>query len=314
MRAARLISLRLGAAAAGAAWLGRRASLAEPPPAELADDAAPAPPPARVALFLPGSSRADLAAALPRARGGAGSRAAPLREGGAALGERVSGPAVEADAAVEGELRVLAYAESGATRTALVALPSGHPAPPSRLPLLTLASAEADAEAADAASEALWRALEAARRIDVLRDADGLPLRVRVRGAWREWEGVCPAAGRGVTVLVRASGEGTADALASVRAMACPPEDWRDGACASRECAFCAFMKGGPCKGQFLAWEACVDASRAEGTDFIAACGAQTLALKGCTDEHPEYYGMLSPPPEGEADAAADAEPTPPRE
>jgi len=52
-------------------------------------------------------------------------------------------------------------------------------------------------------------------------------------------------------------------------------------------------MKGGPCREQFVAWEACVERCRDDGADFVHECGAQTLQLKRCTDEHPEYYGAL---------------------
>ena len=36
--------------------------------------------------------------------------------------------------------------------------------------------------------------------------------------------------------------------------------------------------------------------ARDDKLDFVEACGKPTLALKKCTDEHPEYYGV---PPKG---------------
>ena len=49
----------------------------------------------------------------------------------------------------------------------------------------------------------------------------------------------------------------------------------------------------GPCGDVFTAWEACVDHARDNNKDFVEACGQPTLALKACTDAHPEYYGAL---------------------
>lgn len=60
------------------------------------------------------------------------------------------------------------------------------------------------------------------------------------------------------------------------------------------ECGFCKFMKAGPCGDVFSAWEACLDRCKKNGTDFIAACGAETLGLRDCVDAHPEYYSVLN--------------------
>ena len=50
--------------------------------------------------------------------------------------------------------------------------------------------------------------------------------------------------------------------------------------------------------------------------DFVEACGKPTLALKKCTDEHPEYYGMLDESRSGEGEGGDDddtnAPPPPP--
>ena len=52
---------------------------------------------------------------------------------------------------------------------------------------------------------------------------------------------------------------------------------------------------------------ACVDAAKESGEDFVDACGKPTLALKACTDAHPEYYGALSDDGEGEGDDAKES-------
>ena len=62
-------------------------------------------------------------------------------------------------------------------------------------------------------------------------------------------------------------------------------------------------MKDGPCGDAFTAWEACVDAAKSENADFVEKCGKATLALKACTDKHPEYYGMLGDDDDGEDEA-----------
>ncbi|ETW09286.1 hypothetical protein H310_01679 [Aphanomyces invadans] len=60
------------------------------------------------------------------------------------------------------------------------------------------------------------------------------------------------------------------------------------------ECGFCLFMKAGPCGEQFTTWEACLDQSKKEGSDFLTKCGPQTLALRDCVDANPEYYSVLN--------------------
>lgn len=81
--------------------------------------------------------------------------------------------------------------------------------------------------------------------------------------------------------------------------------DPETGACTADgqkpECGFCKFMKAGPCGKEFSAWEACLDRSKKNGTDFIEMCGAPTLALRDCVDTNPEYYSVLNDPP-GEDD------------
>lgn len=77
--------------------------------------------------------------------------------------------------------------------------------------------------------------------------------------------------------------------------------DPETGACTAGgqkpECGFCKFMKAGPCGKEFSAWEACLDRSKKNGTDFIEMCGAPTLALRDCVDANPEYYAVLNDSP-----------------
>ena len=95
----------------------------------------------------------------------------------------------------------------------------------------------------------------------------------------------------------------------------------RSGACARRfdamnapyECPLCAFMKAGPCKVPFTAWEDCLKACEEEGgTDeerqerFVKRCLDQTLKLRDCVDANPEYHGEMFASPSDD-DAAADA-------
>lgn len=276
----------LGGAALGAgaaAWLAHSAVSAE----HAAEPSSPAPPPPaeaeppRYALYLPQASRQALAKlATP-----------PTRAHATPLGERVSGvPALSADeGAGDGELEVLAVASDGATQSALVSVPLPY-AEGARLSHVVLsAPAGVDPEVAEAAAEALWNALEASGRLIIDRTRDGAPRHARLNTGQPEWEGVLS---RGHSVTVKAPRKGAPLALAKLPVVACAPDAWENGACV-RECGFCKFMKGGPCREQFIAWETCVERCRNEGCDFIEECGQQTLALKACTDEHPEYYGAL---------------------
>ena len=60
------------------------------------------------------------------------------------------------------------------------------------------------------------------------------------------------------------------------------------------ECGFCKYMKGGSCRDAFVAWEACVDAAKARGEDFVDACFETTSALRDCMLLDPEYYGPMT--------------------
>lgn len=298
----------LGGAAlgAGAVWLAPAASAAEPAAEPLVLPAAePEAEPPRFALYLPLESRLSLAKLAPAAK-----------PQSTALGERVCGtPALTAEeGASDGELEVLALASDGSTRSALVSVPRPYAEGSGLTHVLLSAPEGVDPEAAEATAEALWAALEASGRLVVERTADGAPRAARLRSGEPEWQGILAhgpvtATGvtgavtpRAVTVSVKAPRRGAPRALATLPLVACAPSAWEKGACV-RECGFCKFMKGGPCRDAFVAWEGCVEKCREDGADFIEACGQQTLALKACTDEHPEYYGALMADAE---DAAAE--------
>ncbi|KAJ1630501.1 GCK domain-containing protein [Pavlovales sp. CCMP2436] len=122
------------------------------------------------------------------------------------------------------------------------------------------------------------------------------------------WEGVLNL---GYVVKVKAPRRGASIALGRVAAQACAPESWQKGACV-RECGFCKFMKGGPCRETFVAWEECVERCQkaeadGEKSDFVSECGPLVLALKYCTDEHPEYYGELMADAEDSSKRRAEA-------
>eukprot|EP00924_Labyrinthula_sp_SR-Ha-C_P009407 snap_masked-scaffold_2-processed-gene-22.21-mRNA-1 protein AED:1.00 eAED:1.00 QI:0/-1/0/0/-1/1/1/0/102 len=74
--------------------------------------------------------------------------------------------------------------------------------------------------------------------------------------------------------------------------------DWNDNTklCEYKRennCGFCIFMKGGPCRNTFKAWESCVDAVK-EGEEkdeeFAKRCQDQTINLWNCTKMFPDYY------------------------
>ena len=58
-------------------------------------------------------------------------------------------------------------------------------------------------------------------------------------------------------------------------------------------CGFCAYMKGGSCKRQFVEWEKCVDDAKSKNEDFVQKCFEQTAALRECMLKDPEYYGEM---------------------
>lgn len=144
-----------------------------------------------------------------------------------------------------------------------------------------------------------WRQLEAAGVLRIERDADAMPTAVALTTGGVEWSGkLAGAAGRpSRTVRVLLVGRDFAEKLGL------------SGRTAAPECGFCKFMKAGPCGKEFVAWEACIDAAKESGKDFVDLCGKPTLALKTCTDAHPEYYGELmgddEPPPKESKPVAA---------
>uniref|UniRef100_A0A061SBZ6 GCK domain-containing protein n=1 Tax=Tetraselmis sp. GSL018 TaxID=582737 RepID=A0A061SBZ6_9CHLO len=77
-------------------------------------------------------------------------------------------------------------------------------------------------------------------------------------------------------------------------------------------CGFCIFMKGGPCKKEFVAWSNCVDVERERGSDFTEECQRQTLALQSCMMSNADYYGPMLEAErshaEGEEAGSADSE------
>ena len=58
-------------------------------------------------------------------------------------------------------------------------------------------------------------------------------------------------------------------------------------------CGFCAYMKGGSCKNEFIGWEKCVDAAKEKEEDFVAKCFEQTAKLRECMLRDPGYYGEM---------------------
>lgn len=76
-------------------------------------------------------------------------------------------------------------------------------------------------------------------------------------------------------------------------------EDAGDG---EEACGFCKYMKGGSCREAFVAWEACVDAAKERGEDFVDACFETTSALRDCMLLDPEYYGPMTGGEENEGE------------
>lgn len=72
-----------------------------------------------------------------------------------------------------------------------------------------------------------------------------------------------------------------------------PRDGDEEGEEEEEECGFCKYMKGGSCKEAFIAWEACVDAAKERGEDFVDVCFETTSALRDCMLLDPEYYGPM---------------------
>ena len=58
-----------------------------------------------------------------------------------------------------------------------------------------------------------------------------------------------------------------------------------------RECPVCQYMKGGPCKAQFLEWDACVQGMSED--DDLSVCFQPTLKMMECMRKY-EYYDMMT--------------------
>ncbi|KAF8073239.1 ecaA [Scenedesmus sp. PABB004] len=66
------------------------------------------------------------------------------------------------------------------------------------------------------------------------------------------------------------------------------------------ECAWCTFMKGGPCRDVFVTWQACVDgvtdapgaADEETRRRAAEACAGVTGPLFACLSKNPDYYGQ----------------------
>lgn len=56
------------------------------------------------------------------------------------------------------------------------------------------------------------------------------------------------------------------------------------------ECGFCLFMKGGPCRDEFVAWEDCVEAAERNKESIVDACFEVTGLLRKCMEAHVDYY------------------------
>lgn len=77
-----------------------------------------------------------------------------------------------------------------------------------------------------------------------------------------------------------------------------PPEDGKEGiegdkdhdADGEGECGFCLFMRGGPCRKQFIAWEECVEDADMKEDDIVDKCFDVTGLLKKCMLAHSDYY------------------------
>lgn len=75
------------------------------------------------------------------------------------------------------------------------------------------------------------------------------------------------------------------------------------------ECGFCVFMKGGPCRDSFIAWEECVmEGEKKKEENVVSKCFDVTEALHLCIEAHPEYYDVLSRAKEAEAEAVQEFE------
>lgn len=59
------------------------------------------------------------------------------------------------------------------------------------------------------------------------------------------------------------------------------------------ECPVCRYMKGGPCKAEFLAWDKCMSAVMETAEKDMKACFLETAGMMRCMRKH-EYYDMMT--------------------
>jgi len=94
----------------------------------------------------------------------------------------------------------------------------------------------------------------------------------------------------------------------------CVSDQWNGEAnrCGEEKgCGFCRFMKLGPCGKQFAIWEACIDKCKETEEDFVDKCAQQTLTLKQCVDQNPEYYYSVLEEDENQEGEVSEAEVAP---
>ena len=119
------------------------------------------------------------------------------------------------------------------------------------------------------------------------------------------WSGVLPIWKDGQGILHPATRMSVDCKRFTLKGALCTSRRWNSekGECnPAPECGFCKFMKGGPCKEPFVAWEACIDQCNDDEEDIVEGCSEETLLLKSCIDANPEYYGVLSGEGEGEGE------------
>lgn len=70
-----------------------------------------------------------------------------------------------------------------------------------------------------------------------------------------------------------------------------PSVEHSDASTDAAECPVCRYMKGGPCKDAFIAWDDCVQKAAPE--DLSTTCFKLTCAMMKCMKQH-EYYDIMS--------------------
>ncbi|GBG26087.1 Hypothetical Protein FCC1311_023072 [Hondaea fermentalgiana] len=202
-------------------------------------------------------------------------------------------------------LHVIGYAQDEHCQSVLVEIGSPHLESANKYAHITLSYKGGEPYEAKYSNVLFHRlaATDAKKSFYMLKNAEGQNL---------YWNGKLPEAGS--YEPVRASFQNVEDEQMTVTGTYClkstfDKEKRTCGYKRENECAFCKFMKGGPCRNEFIAWEKCVNESKdSEDKDaFVDRCAPQTIVLKNCVDSHPEYYFMLDEP--SDADAAEAPEP-----